>query len=237
MAGRAARGAKRTFGLSCKAAKGPEADYPVGGLRDRSPGLGGLYFVYAWGRGFYTWLIPDVQQFLTYHRAQPGKRSRKAVLALGLLLFAGMRRQDMVALGKQNCRGATPGVLGDVIRYIPKKTIKIRRDDSQKPLLPVLRQILLDSADITGDLTFLVTEHGKPFNPNGFGNWFRDRCDEASLPMCTAHGLKKAGATIAAENGATTRQLVAMFDWDSPSMAEVTPAPPSRSGWPGKRCS
>jgi hypothetical protein len=41
------------------------------------------------------------------------------------------------------------------------------------------------------------------------------------LPHCTAHGLKKAGATIAAENGATTRQLVAMFDWDRVQMAEV----------------
>ena len=39
--------------------------------------------------------------------------------------------------------------------------------------------------------------------------------------MCTAHGLKKAGATIAAENGATTRQMMAMFDWDTPEMAEV----------------
>jgi hypothetical protein len=53
----------------------------------------------------------------------------------------------------------------------------------------------------TGDLTFLVTKHGKPFTANGFGNWFRDRCDEARLPQCSAHGLRKAGATIAAENG------------------------------------
>ncbi|WP_454628461.1 hypothetical protein [Bradyrhizobium cenepequi] len=70
-------------------------------------------------------------------------------------------------------------------------------------------------------MTFLVTEAGKPFSEAGVGNWFRDRCDDASLPMCTAHGLKKAGATIAAENGATTRQLMAMFDWDAPAMAEV----------------
>jgi integrase len=171
--------------------------------------------------GYYTWTIPDVQQFLQYHREQNTKRSRKSILALGLLLFAGTRRQDMISLGKQNCRGAKPGVLGDLIRYIPKKTIKIRRDVSQKPLLPVLKQIITDSADILGDLTFLTTEYGKPFTEAGFGNWFRDRCDEAGLPQCTAHGLKKAGATIAAENGATTRQLMAMFDWDSPSMAEV----------------
>jgi hypothetical protein len=70
-------------------------------------------------------------------------------------------------------------------------------------------------------MTFLETAHGKPFSEAGFGNWFRDRCDEAGLPQCTAHGLKKAGATIAAENGATTRQLMAMFDWDTPEMAEV----------------
>ena len=105
------------------------------------------------------------------------------------------------------------------IRYIPKKTIKRRRDVSQKPLLPILKQIIADSP--CGEMTFLVTEYGKPFTPAGFGNWFRDRCDEADLPQCTAHGLKKAGATIAAENGATTRQLMAMFDWDTPAMAEV----------------
>ena len=70
-------------------------------------------------------------------------------------------------------------------------------------------------------MTFLVTEYGKPFSEAGIGNWFRDRCDEAGLPQCTAHGLKKAAATIAAENGASTRQLMAMFDWDSPDMAEV----------------
>jgi site-specific recombinase XerD len=180
------------------------------------------------GNGYYTWLIPDVQQFLHFHRGQlqsadkrAGRRSRKAILALGLLLFAGTRRQDMVTLGKQNARGDKPGVLGDWLRYIPKKTIKIRREVSQKPMLPVLKAIITEMSDVLGDMTFLVTEQGKPFSEAGFGNWFRDRCDEAELPMCTAHGLKKAGATIAAENGATTRQLMAMFDWDSPRMAEV----------------
>ena len=172
------------------------------------------------GAGYYTWLIPDVQQFLQHHSGDTNK-ARKARLALGLLLFAGTRRQDMVTLGKQHCRGPKPDVLGDWIRYIPKKTIKVRREVSQKPLLPVLKQLIMDSADVLGDMTFLVTEYGKPFSEAGFGNWFRDRCDEAGLKQCTAHGLKKAGATIAAENGATTRQLMAMFDWDSPKMAEV----------------
>src|SRR5262245_38088379 len=35
------------------------------------------------GSGFYTWTIPDVQQYLAYHRGQNTRRSRKAILALG----------------------------------------------------------------------------------------------------------------------------------------------------------
>jgi integrase len=159
------------------------------------------------GGGYYTWTVADVQQYLDFHA-----RGSKARLALGLLLFTGARRQDMVTFGKQH-------VKGDWVQYIPKKTLYKRREVSQKPLLPVLAEIIKTS--VCGSLTFLQTEYGKAFAPAGFGNWFRDRCDEAGLPMCSAHGLKKAGATIAAENGATTRQLMAMFDWDTPSMAEV----------------
>src|SRR5262249_30834762 len=73
----------------------------------------------------------------------------------------------------------------------------------------------------TGDLTYLVTEYSKPFTPSGFGNWFRERCDEAGLPHCSAHGLRKAGAIKAAENGATDRQLMALYDWTSERQANV----------------
>ena len=72
-----------------------------------------------------------------------------------------------------------------------------------------------------GEMTFLVTSFGKPFTPGGFTNWFRDRCNEAGLPHCSAHGLRKAGATIAAENGATEQQLMGIFDWTTPSQAAV----------------
>lgn len=47
------------------------------------------------------------------------------------------------------------------------------------------------------NMTFLVTEFGKPFTSNGFGNRFRKWCDEAGLPHVSAHGLRKAGAAIA----------------------------------------
>jgi integrase len=92
-------------------------------------------------------------------------------------------------------------------------------DVSEKPILPPLAAAL--TAGPSGDLTFLVTQYGKPFTANGFGNWFRDRCNEAGLPHCTAHGLREAGATILAENGATTAQLTAVYDWSTSNQAEV----------------
>ena len=54
-----------------------------------------------------------------------------------------------------------------------------------------------------GAATFLVTDHGKPFaSAKSFGNKVWDWCDQAGLPHCTAHGLRKAGATIAAARAA-----------------------------------
>src|SRR5271156_4831332 len=54
-------------------------------------------------------------------------------------------------------------------------------------------------------LTFLVTKQGKPLSAAGFGNWFRDRCDEAGARIlggydslddrahydCTVDGIRK----------------------------------------------
>ena len=44
---------------------------------------------------------------------------------------------------------------------------------------------------------------------------------QAGLPQCTAHGLKKAVATICANMGATDRQLMALFDWTSEKQANA----------------
>jgi hypothetical protein len=40
------------------------------------------------------------------------------------------------------------------------------------------------------------------------------------LKHCTAHGLRKAGAVIAAHNGATPHQLMAIFGWRTLKEAE-----------------
>jgi hypothetical protein len=101
---------------------------------------------------------------------------------------------------------------------VPLKTRRKKVHAIEIPILPDLAAII--EASRAGDMTFLMTEWGKPFTANGFGGWFRARCDEAGLPQC---GLRKAGATIAAERGATDRQLMAMYGWESAAKQQPTP--------------
>jgi integrase len=60
-----------------------------------------------------------------------------------------------------------------------------------------------------GDLQFLVTEFGKPFTGDGFGNWFRDRCREAGVSK-SPHGCRKTAAAILAELGCSSHQTAAI---------------------------
>ena len=99
---------------------------------------------------------------------------------------------------------------------IPRKTRHKRVEVSYKPILPVLVDIISKSP--TGRFTYIETVRRKPFTAAGFGNWFKDRCVEAGVPG-SAHGLRKAGAAILAESGATDRQLMAIYDWTTEKQA------------------
>jgi hypothetical protein len=113
-----------------------------------------------------------VAQFIARHPI-----GTKPYLALCLLLFTGARSGDMVKLGRQHTwRG--------LLRFVPRKTKHVRMEISEKPILPPLAKAI--EAGPTGDLTFLETQYRKPFTTKGFGNWFRNRCNEADLPHCTA---------------------------------------------------
>ena len=154
--------------------------------------------------GFHTWTVEEVARFVERHPV-----GTKACLALALLLFLGVRRGDLVKLGPGTVEAGT-------IRMIPRKTRHKRVEASYKPILPVLADIIARSP--TGPFTYLATERRAPFTAAGFGNWFADRCREAKVPG-SAHGLRKAGASILAEAGATDRQLMAIYDWTTEKQA------------------
>jgi integrase len=111
------------------------------------------------------------------------------------LLYTGVRRSDVVRVGRQM-------VCDGWLRFQPKKTRTSTGDFLDVPVLLALAAEL-PPASKADHLNYLVTEWGKPFSPDGFGNKFKDWCVDAGLPHCSAHGLRKAGATFAAENGAT----------------------------------
>lgn len=149
--------------------------------------------------GFHTWTIDEVETFENFYPIGTPAR-----LAFALMMYLGVRRSDLVRLGPQHVRNGW-------ITFVVFKGRNRERVELSLPILPPL-QAVLDGTPC-GNLTFLVTSFGKPFTSNGFGNRMRKWCNDAGLPDCSSHGLRKAGATIAAENGATDHQLMAIFGW------------------------
>jgi integrase len=146
--------------------------------------------------GWHSWSPEELAQYERRHG--PGTKAR---LAIDLLQYTAASLGDVIALGQQNVRQGK-------IRYKRAKT----GVEVELPIAEALRETF-DTSPVMGTTTFLVTQFGKPFTPAGFGNWFRRRCNEAGLPQCSAHGVRKAAAARAAENGATTHELMAMFGW------------------------
>jgi len=159
-------------------------------------------------KGYHTWTADEVKHA---ESAWPvGSRQRAA---LSLLLFLGLRGGDVRTLPWTLVSGST-------LRLRAKKTAKHRNAaDLDLPILPALRRVL--DATPKRHAVVIVTEYGKPFSERGFGQWFAAECAKIGLGHCTAHGLRKAGATIAAERGATTKQLMAIYGWTSPQQAEA----------------
>jgi integrase len=157
-------------------------------------------------QGWHAWTIDEVSQYEARHPL--GTRAR---LALALLLYTGVRRSDAVKLGRQMIRRGW-------LTFTQTKNRKRNPIPVSIPVLPELQAVI--DATPSCNMTFLVTEFGRPFTAAGFGNRFRKWCNDAGLLHCSAHGLRKAGATIAAENGATEHQLMAIFGWTTAKQAE-----------------
>lgn len=113
------------------------------------------------------------EEIAKYESFQPvGTTAR---LALALLMFTGVRRSDVVHLGRQHARVGW-------LRFKQHKNRNRYPVEIETPILPELQQIIDQSP--TGDLTFLVSAYRRPFTVAGFGIRFRQWCDKAGLPAC-----------------------------------------------------
>lgn len=165
---------------------------PADGIEARAPKT----------EGFHTWTIEEVECFQNYY--QLGTQAR---LAMDIMLYTGLRISDAFSLGPQHIRDG----------YISVKTQKTKTEVFIPVLPPLAKSI---GASKVNGLLFLPSSSGKAWPDTSASRWFKQRCREAGVPG-TAHGLRKAGATFAAENGATPHELAAMYGWTSTKMAEI----------------
>src|SRR5262249_10322487 len=142
--------------------------------------------------GHHCWTDAEIAQFERCHPI--GSRAR---LALALLLYTGQRRGDVIRMGGQHIR--------DGALYVKQEKTGV---ELIIPVHPNLAAII--AAAPRSHLTFVTTRQGGPFHGSAFSRWFRNECDKAGLPHCSAHGLRKAAARRLAEAGCTAHEIGAI---------------------------
>lgn len=156
------------------------------------------------GAGFPAWSEADVARY--EGRWPPGAHQ---FVWLQVLLYTGLRRGDAVRIGWGD-------VSHDVITVYTEKsgeTVEVNI-----PILPVLREALDHGP--CGKETFICGVNGNSFTKESFGNAFSEAARAAGVNK-SAHGVRKIGATRAAENGATVAELEAIFGWTGGGMASL----------------
>lgn len=146
--------------------------------------------------GYHTWTEAEIRQYQARHPI--GSRAR---LALEIMLWTWQRRGDARLFGPEHLKSGR---------------IEYRQGKTGKALCLTAAPQLVEAINATrpvGLKAYLVTDFGKPFSAAGFGNKMREWCDQAGLPHCTAHGLRKAGARRAAEQQAGNPGIKAVGGW------------------------
>lgn len=152
------------------------------------------------GAGFAAWTEDDVAAYEA--RWPAGTKER---VWLHVLLYTGLRRGDAVILGRQHVRDGVA-------------MLRTEKTDTEVniPILPELEETL--AIGPTGDMAFIVGVNGLPLTKETFGNMFRAACNAAGVRK-SAHGVRKIGATRAAESGLTVNELEALYGWTGGTMA------------------
>ena len=152
--------------------------------------------------GFPVWTDEEIA---IYERRWPrGTRER---VMFDVFLYTGLRRGDAARLGRQHIRDGCISI--DTEKTGMRVTI---------PILPELAATL--EAGPVGDLAIIATPAGGHLEKESLGNLFRDACRAAGIKK-SAHGLRKAAATNAANRGATVAELEAIFGWAGGQMASL----------------
>ena len=152
--------------------------------------------------GYPVWTDEDIAAYES--RWAAGTKER---VWLHVLLYTGLRCGDAVRLGRQHVRDGVATL----------RTEKTGMEVSI-PILPALTATLKDGP--CGDLAYICGARGEPLKKSTFGEAFSEAAKKAGVAK-SAHGVRKAMATRAAENKATVAELEALFGWQGGRMASV----------------
>ena len=168
------------------------------GLIDDDPAVGVTRAKMTKTGGFYTWTEEDVAKFEARHPV--GSTAR---LALALYLNLGVRKSDVVRIGPRHIRD---GVLHN---FLPQKTSRTGGKRDQRAAVRGDQGTDRGDAghrhrDLSGDVVRQAVHRQRVRQQDA--EW----CDEAGLPDCTSHGLRKLMMVRLAHAGYTAPQIGAI---------------------------
>lgn len=149
----------------------------------------------------------DIEKFIAHHGT-----SSKAVLYVAIQMYTGLRVSDLAVLGPQHRRK-------DAFKLRLFKNRNRTPVDIDIAIHPILEAVL--STHKIENLTYLVTEFGKPFSVKGLGNRISDWWRQAGMGHLTSHSVRKGLATDVAHNEATDSMLEAMFGWKDGKTSKI----------------
>ncbi|APG10173.1 hypothetical protein BKD09_17740 [Bradyrhizobium japonicum] len=148
--------------------------------------------------GFMTWTEDHVA---TYRAKYPlGSKPR---LALELMLNLGVRISDARQIGPQHVKD---GVLEN---FQPQKTSTTGGHTINVPVNGDLARAVAAMA-VVGRESYLVTSEGRILTAKYLGELMRRWCNDAGLPECTSHGLRKLNLVRLAEAGCSVFEVASI---------------------------
>lgn len=136
--------------------------------------------------GFHTWTESEIAKYRGVHPL--GTMAR---FVIELALNTSGRRCNLATLPPS--------------AFVDGRIVVEHAKDGNEASVPLLAttKAAYDALAVKSTVALVVNSYGRPFSVAGLGNKMRDWCDEAGLPGCTLHGLRKATSRRVAESGGT----------------------------------
>lgn len=147
---------------------------------------------YEKGKGRHSWTEVEIAQFRARHPLGTMPR-----LAMELALNTAARRGGVATLTRDNL------AKGRII------VAHSKGNNETSVQMFAMTQKALEALPAAPIRHLVTNTRGKPYSIGGLGNKFRQWCDEAGLPHCAIHGLRKALSRRIAEAGGTDAEGMA----------------------------